>query len=172
MNTKHETKRLYLRPITIEDAKDFFEMDSNPNVHKFLGNNPVRSIEESASKIEGVLQQYKDFGIGRLAMIKKDTGEFVGWSGLKYECELRKEFNYYDIGYRLKENFWGHGYATEAAIASLDFGFNNLKLKEICGAAHVNHVVSNHILKKIGLHPSGTFEFEGDLCNWYSLRNE
>lgn len=171
MNVKLETKRLILRPITLDDVEDFYEMDSNPKVHLFLGNNPVTSIKQSQSAIQGILQQYKDYGIGRLAMIKKDTGEFVGWSGLKFERELRKEFDYYDIGYRLKEEFWGNGYATEAAIASLNYGFNDLKLKEICAAADVNHIASNTILKKIGMKPSGTFEYEGDLCNWYTLKN-
>ncbi|MTE27755.1 GNAT family N-acetyltransferase [Winogradskyella ouciana] len=171
MNIKLETKRLILRPINENDAQNFYEMDSNPKVHIYLGNNPVTSIKQSKSKIEGVLQQYKDFGVGRLAMEKKDTGEFIGWSGLKFERELRKEFDYYDLGYRLKEKFWGNGYATEAAIASLDYGFNDLKLKEICAAADVNHIASNTILKKIGMQPSGTFEYEGDLCNWYILEN-
>ena len=171
MNVKLETQRLILRPITKDDAQNFFEMDSNPKVHIFLGNNPVTSIEQSKLKIEGVLQQYKDYGVGRLAMIKKDTGAFVGWSGLKFERELRKDFDYYDLGYRLKEEFWGHGYATEAAMASLQFGFKDLKLKEFCAAAHTDHIASNTILKKIGLLPSGTFVYEGDLCNWYKLNN-
>ncbi|WP_422105144.1 GNAT family N-acetyltransferase [Winogradskyella sp.] len=172
MNLKLETKRLFLRPIAKTDAQDFFDMDSNPKVHLFLGNNPVTSIAQSKSKIEEVLQQYKDYGVGRLAIIKKDSGEFVGWSGLKFERELRKTFDYYDLGYRLKEEFWGHGYATEAAIASLDYGFKDLKLKEICAAAQIDHIASNTILKKIGMQPSGTFEYEGDLCNWYTLKNE
>lgn len=171
MNLKLETNRLYLRPINEEDDQNFFEMDSNPKVHIFLGNNPVTSIEQSREKIKGVLQQYKDYGVGRLAMIKKDTGEFVGWSGLKFERELRKEFDYYDLGYRLNEKFWGKGFATEAAKASLEYGFKDLKLKEICAAADVNHTVSNKILKNIGLNPSGTFSYLGDLCNWYTLQN-
>ncbi len=171
MNLKLETKRLYLRPINEDDDQDFFEMDSNPKVHEFLGNNPVTSIEQSRGYIKSILQQYKDNGVGRLAIIKKDTGEFVGWSGLKFEREVREEFDYYDLGYRLKEKFWGHGYATEAAIASLDYGFNNLKLKEICAAAYTKHTVSNIILKKIGLKPSGTFTFDNELCNWYVLEN-
>ncbi|WP_111683668.1 GNAT family N-acetyltransferase [Winogradskyella tangerina] len=172
MNIKIETKRLILRPVTINDAQGFFEMDSNPKVHEFLGKNPVKSIEQSRSMIDDVLKQYEDFGIGRLAIEKKDTGEFVGWSGLKYERVVRKEFNYYDLGYRLKEEFWGHGYATEAALASLEYGFKDLKLEEISAAAEKKHTASNAILKKIGLIPSGTFQFEGTTCNWYTLKNK
>ena len=171
MNIKLETERLFLRPVKKDDAEDFFELDSNPKVHLFLGNNPVKSIEQSKAMIDDVLQQYEDYGIGRLAIIKKDTGEFIGWSGLKFERNIR-DFDYYDIGYRLKEEFWGNGYATEAALASLGYGFNDLKLKEICAAALSEHIVSNRILKKIGMSPSGTFVFEGDLCNWYVLKNQ
>ncbi|GAB5564980.1 MAG: GNAT family N-acetyltransferase [Winogradskyella sp.] len=171
MNIKIETERLFLRPFEMADDKDLYEMDSNPKVHIYLGNNPVKSIEQVRESIKKVLQQYSDFGVGRLAIIKKDTGEHVGWAGLKYEQVLRKEFDYYDLGYRLKERFWGHGYATEAAIASRDYGFKDLKLKEIGAAADVDHIASNTILKKIGMQPSGTFTFEGELCNWYTLKN-
>ena len=172
MNVNLETERLVLRPIEEGDAQDFFELDSNPKVHIYLGNNPVTSIDQSKAMIADILKQYEAYNIGRLAMIKKDTGEFIGWSGLKFERDLRKEFDYYDLGYRLKEEFWGNGYATEAALASLDYGFNDLKLEEICAAAEVDHIASNTILKKVGLIPSGTFTFEGHLCNWYTLKNK
>lgn len=167
-----ETERLYLRRLTESDANDLFELDSNPKVHKYLGNNPVKSIEESQNQIKNVLKQYEEFGIGRLAMINKETNEFIGWSGIKFERELRKEFDYYDLGYRLKEIYWGHGYATEAAIGSLEYGFNELRLNEINACADVNHVVSNKILKKIGFIPDGNFTFEGSLINWYFLKNK
>lgn len=171
MNIKLETERLILRPVTLDDAQDFFEMDSNPNVHKYLGNNPVTSIEQSKAWIEDILDQYDNYGMGRLAVVKKDTNEFLGWCGLKYERVVRKEFDYYDIGYRFKEQHWGKGYATESAIASLNYGFKDLKLKEICGAAEADHAASNYILKKIGMQPSGTFTFDGSLCNWYTSLN-
>jgi RimJ/RimL family protein N-acetyltransferase len=168
---KLETKRLILRPITIDDTQDFFEMDSNPNVHLYLGNKPVTSIIQSKAIITDILEQYKTNGLGRLAMIKKDTQEFIGWSGLKYEQNLRKEFNYYDLGYRLKEDFWGKGYATEAALTTLDFGFKHLKLKEICAAADVNNLTSNYILRKIGMKLSGKFTYADALCNWFTIQN-
>jgi len=166
-----ETKRLILRRITIADTSDFFELDSNPNVHLFLENKPVKTIEESKAMIADILQQYKTNGLGRLAMIEKTTNEFIGWAGLKLEENLRQEFDYYDLGYRLKEQFWGKGYATEAAFASLNYGFKDLKLSEIGAAADVEHIASNTILTKIGMQPSGTFECKGDLCNWYIFKN-
>ncbi len=98
-----ETRRLILRSITPLDAQDFFELDANPKVHLYLGNKPVKTIEESGAMIHTILEQYKTNSIGRLAIIDKNTNTFIGWSGLKYEQNLCKDFNYYDIGYRLKE---------------------------------------------------------------------
>jgi ribosomal-protein-alanine N-acetyltransferase len=166
-----ETKRLNLRPVTKNDVQDFFELDSNPQVHKFLGNQPVTSIAQSLQMILNILEQYERYGIGRLAIIKKDSKEFIGWSGLKYEQNVRKDFSYYDLGYRLKEQFWGNGYATEAAEASINYGFHKLNLTEICAAADVNHASSNHILKKIGMTASGTFIYDNTPCNWYTIKN-
>jgi RimJ/RimL family protein N-acetyltransferase len=171
MEVSIETERLLLRPFTLEDTDDLFEMDSNPKVHQFLGNRPMTSKSEARETIANILKQYETCGIGRLAICLKATEEFVGWSGLKYECNVRKEFNYYDLGYRLKEQFWGQGIATESAIATLNFGFKSLQLKTICAAADVNHTASNIILRKIGMNKSGVFTFEGASCNWYTKDN-
>jgi len=165
------TKRLILRPITEADLQSFFELDSNPKVHVFLGNKPVKTIKESEAIITNILEQYKTYGLGRLAVIEKSTNEFIGWAGIKYERHLRKEFNYYDLGYRLKEQFWGKGMATEAALASLNYGFKDLRLKEIAAAADVNHMASNTILKNIGMSVSGSFVYNNARHNWYNLKN-
>jgi ribosomal-protein-alanine N-acetyltransferase len=172
MKLVFETKQFLLREIEEDDANDLFELDSNPEVHRFLGNNPVKTIQESLDAIKFIREQYKKYGMGRLAVIDKKTNAFVGWSGLKYETNVRKEFNYYDIGYRLKQKFWGNGIATETAIASLDYGFNTLNLDKICAAADEGNIASNTVLKKIGLKPSGTFIYEGEIENWYELTKE
>jgi [ribosomal protein S5]-alanine N-acetyltransferase len=138
-------------------------------VHKYLGNNPVKTMEQSRDNLKYIHQQYADNGIGRWAVIDKITNDFLGWSGLKYEEELRSEFSYYDLGYRFKKQYWGQGFATEAAVASLQYGFETLKLEQICAAAHVENIRSNKILQKVGLRFKETFEYQDALCNWYRL---
>ncbi len=172
MKMLFESERLWYRHITLEDVEDMFELDSNPRVHKFLGKNPVTTRSQSEDIINDLISQYETYHIGRSAMIRKSDNAFIGWSGLKFETKLRPEFDYYDIGYRLKESHWAQGYATESAIASLIYGFNQLKLDKICGAAEVEHVVSNHILQKIGLKKGMPFVFEGTKCNWYELSKD
>ena len=163
-----ETDRLILRDIEEYDAKGIFKLDSDPDVHEFLGKTPIKTIEEARQIIEHIRNQYIKNGIGRWAIIDKKTEDFIGWTGLKYEEGLRS-FNYYDLGYRLRKKYWGKGIATETAIASLKYGFEKLDLKEIGAAADVNHLVSNQILKKIGLKFIDTFHYDGEPHNWYKI---
>ncbi len=167
-----ETDRFYLRRMTLADATDMFILDSNPNVHRYLGNNPVSSVEQSKTMIKDILAQYESVDMGRLAIIRKEDQAFVGWSGLKYERQLRDTFDYYDLGYRLKEEYWGQGIATEVAKASLRYGFMDRNLTKICAGAHVDNGASAHILTKIGMIQKDDFTFENILCHWYELTRE
>ncbi len=79
MNIHIETERLIIRPLAPADDEAMFDMDSDPEVHKYLGNNPILSIEAEREVIAYVMRQYEDRGIGRWAVEEKATGHFVGW---------------------------------------------------------------------------------------------
>ena len=165
-----ETERLLLREIEPSDEKGLYELDSDPEVHRYLGNKPVKSIEQIREIIEFIKQQYIDNGIGRWAITDKATGEFVGWTGLKLVKELTNNHtNYYDLGYRLLRKYWGKGIATETAVASLDFGFNVLGVTEIYAMADYQNYGSNNVLRKIRLKLIETFDYEGIKHNWYKM---
>ena len=164
-----ETDRLILRDIETTDAQGIFDLDSDPEVHEFLGKNPIKTMDEAHAVIQYIRNQYQKNGIGRWAIIDKQTNDFIGWSGLKYEDLVRKEFHYYDLGYRLRQKYWGQGIATETAVASLKYGFERLNLKEIGAGADIHHIASNKVLKKVGLKFKETFIYDGDTCNYYSL---
>lgn len=173
MNIHIETDRLILRDLELTDAQGIFELDSDSEVHEYLGNHPIKTLEEAEDIIRFIRNQYITNGIGRWAIIDKKTKEFIGWSGLKYEEVLRDNFSYYDLGYRLIKKYWGRGIATETAIASLKYGFNTLNLNEICAAADVNNMGSNKILQKIGMQFKETFNYDNALHNWYAItKNE
>ncbi len=78
MNIQLETQRLILRPIQATDAQDLFEMDNNPNVHLYLGNEPVQTIDQVYGYIESIQNQYIKNGIGRFVIVVKETNELVG----------------------------------------------------------------------------------------------
>lgn len=168
-----ETPRLILREMNEGDADSLWELDSDPEVHRYLGNHPVQHKDEIKTTIESVLIQYKKNGIGRWAAIEKETGNFIGWTGLKFVTnETNKHVNYHDLGYRFIRKYWGKGYAFETAIASVQYGFNTMRLNEIYAMADVGNGASNKILKKSGLKFIETFTFQGVEHNWYCLKKE
>ncbi|WP_316806958.1 GNAT family N-acetyltransferase [Pedobacter agri] len=172
MNAFIETERLILRELKITDAKGMFEMDSDPLVHRFLGNSPVLNINQSAADIAFIQVQYKENGIGRWAVIEKHSDQFIGWSGLKLIKDINNNHsNYYDIGYRLNRKFWGKGYATESAKAAIDYGFKELNLVQIIGIADVENKDSIHVLEKLGLQKINVFDYKGRDHHWFKIDN-
>ncbi len=169
-----ETSRLWIRELRLTDDDGMFALDSNPRVHEHLGNNPIHTIDQARSLIQGVRQQYIDHGIGRWAMIEKQTGEFVGWTGFKLNLEaINGHQNFLDIGYRLREEFWGMGYAAESAVVCLDYVFSHSKYEVIYGMAMQSNKASIKILnEKLGMRQIGTFEGHGALCTFYELMKE
>jgi ribosomal-protein-alanine N-acetyltransferase len=173
MNLILETERLILREMLPSDAASLFEMDSNPNVHKYLWNKPVASIDEVYHYIELVRNQYLKNNIGRFVVVLKETNELIGWAGLKYNTEMvNNKVDFYDIGYRLNENFWGKGYASEATVAWLDYGFKTMKIKIMEAAAHTDNIASNRILQKIGMTMTEQYLEDSISWNWYQLEND
>lgn len=170
MHVFAETERLIIREIVPSDAEGFFELDSDPEVHRYLGNKPIKDIRQAEEVIALVRQQYIDNGIGRWAMVEKSSNRFIGWTGLKLVRQnINNHENFYDLGYRLIRKYWGQGYATESAIASLEYGFRNLALENIYANAHIENQGSNNVLKKVGFQYRNEFIFDGDRQNWYDM---
>ena len=165
-----ETDRLILRELVSADAGGMFELDADPEVHRFLGNHTVHLLSESAAAIEAIRQQYTDNGIGRWAVLEKTTDSFIGWGGLKLIKEpVNKHVNYYDMGYRLIKRYWGKGYASEIAAVTLTYGFEELNLNEICAMVHIDNGASRHVLEKAGLHFVNKFYYGSDEHDWLKI---
>jgi RimJ/RimL family protein N-acetyltransferase len=173
MITEIRTERLLLRPLLPSDDRGMFELDSDPRVHQFLGNNPVKTIGQSREVISTIRKQYHDNGIGRWAVLLKETGEFIGWSGLKLERNINGHEQFYDLGYRLIPKFWRQGYGFESAKAFVDFGFNEFQTDKICAAFEHGNTGSQRIMEKCGLRFVNDFFHRdahgGRMCAWYEI---
>ena len=172
MNIKFETERLYFRPFELSDAEDFLKMDSNPNVHKYLWQKPTKSIEEMIEVIQHLQKQYDENKIGRYATFLKDSGEFIGWTGIKFinDHVENGNTNFYDYGYRLNEPFWNKGYATEATRFWLDYGINQMNVEDINAYTHYQNAASNKVLDKCGMNFREEYTAEdGVKWNWWQL---
>jgi len=166
-----ETNRLLLREIIEDDAADLFEMDSDPDVHRYIYNQPLKQIEEQYKMIDMLQQQYRDYGIARWAVVDKQSGECLGWAGLKFFPEpFNGHKDFYELGYRFKQKHWGKGYATEAAKAIVDYGFTHLDTDYLYAMTDVDNTASQHVLSKLGFRFIEVFDEEdGRPINWYAL---
>ncbi|MFT5182968.1 MAG: ribosomal-protein-alanine N-acetyltransferase [Flavobacteriales bacterium] len=165
-----ESDRLILRELKPDDAQGIFELDSNANVHLFLGNKPISTLEQAQGVVEYIRQQYRKYGVGRLAVEEKESGRFIGWAGLKWmDEEISGRKHYHDLGYRFIEECWGKGYATEAALMSLKLAFDQMNLDCVCAMADVKHGASNAVLSKIGMKNLKTIEFDGEPHHFYEI---
>jgi ribosomal-protein-alanine N-acetyltransferase len=171
-----ETERLILRDLIPSDVEGIFELDTNPEVHRYLGKRPIKTKQQAQESIRFIREQYEARGIGRFAAVEKSSGSFIGWSGIKLNQGEKEALNgrtkFYDIGYRLIPRYWGKGYATESSLAALDFGFRELAIELMCGAAVIDNIASNIILKRIGLQFINKFEFEDERVYWYELKRQ
>lgn len=168
-----ETERFILREIMPEDENDFFEMDADPEVHLYIENKPVTSIEQIREVISLLQKQYKENGIARWAVIDKKSGEWLGWSGLRYYREpVNQQVNFYDLGYRLKRKHWGKGIATETSRAIIHYGFEHLGIDAMYATTDLENKASKHVLDKCGFRHVEIYEEEGKPIDWFRLTKE
>lgn len=134
-----ETDRLLLREYVEEDAEAFFKLNNNPEVSRFVPDKPLFNVDQARQiLVAHPIADYRKHGFGRGACILKSTGEQIGMAGLKYLEELGEV----DVAYRFLPAHWGLGFATEAALASVRFGFAELDLKRIVGLVMPENIAS------------------------------
>jgi len=168
-----ETDRLRLRDLSEQDLDGMFALDSDPEVHQYLGKKPITEKVAALNYIKDIKKQYTERGIGRWAVELKETGEFIGWCGLRLynDYTFNNHTNFYDIGYRLRPKFWGKGYATEASKACLAYAWNVLKLEKVYGITEKENEASHKVLLKIGFDYLEDFYHEPHnmMLRWYSI---
>lgn len=161
-----ETERCYLREFQPEDAGDMYRLNSDPLVALYTGDGPFKTLQE-ASDFISQYDQYKRYGMGRWAVISKQDKDFIGWCGLKYHPEK----GIVEVGYRFYKKYWGQGYATESAKASLNYGFSVLKLAKIFAHSHIENSASIRVLEKLGMERLRLFDYEGVPAYLFVKRN-
>ena len=148
----------------MEDGELMLELNSDPEVTRYTLD-PMVDLAQAEKVLEQtILPQYALYNYGRWAVHLKDSGEFIGWCGLKCRSAFHNET---DLGYRYKQIYWGKGYATEAAYASLKYGFEKLGLTHIVGRALPPNTGSLSVLEKIGMVYRGEEVVDGLLHKTY-----
>lgn len=161
-----ETQRLLIRPFELGDIEAAHTMNLDPEVSAYTGDGGIVSREETERRIkEDVLGDYATYGYGRWAVIWKENGQFIGFSGLKYIPEL----NEVDLGYRFLSAYWGKGIATEAAKACIAYSFERLALNRLIAWVLPENAGSIRVLEKSGFRFEKEVEEDGQLAHQYAL---
>jgi RimJ/RimL family protein N-acetyltransferase len=152
-----ETERLVLRRFTAADADLLFDLDSDPEVMRFLnGGTPTPRNVIETEILPRFLADYERFpGYGFWAAIEKATGEFLGWFSLRPPEGGRP--GEVDLGYRLRRAAWGRGYATEGSRALIRKGFTELGARRVVATTFEANVASRRVMEKAGMRRVRTF---------------
>ena len=154
-----ETERLVLRWFNPDDLDLVIELDSDAEVMRYINDGLPVDLAEVTENLEWWLTQYdRDGGYGFWAMIEKATGHFVGWMHFRPgdgAGPLEPE-----LGYRLRRDAWGLGYASEASRAQIDKGFTELGVERVYAETMAVNTGSRRVMEKAGLRFVRTFHAE------------
>lgn len=166
-----ETDRLRLRPLTMGDVDAYYRsISSDADVMRYLpGGGKARMRADSEWVITYFIQHAELHGFGIWAVEEKASGSLIGHAGLEYIPSAHDV----EIAYTLAKAAWGQGYATEAARASLQYGFEALNLSAIYGLSFPANIASQRVMQKLGMMLEGiTHRFYNAELTCYKLTRE
>ena len=141
-----ETRRLLLRPMSIEDLDEFAALHTDPEVTRF-----IRPLDraEAEQRLRLDEQEWRERGHGLLAVLDGESGAFLGRAGLKFW----PQFDENELGWVLRRDAWGHGYATEAAAACVEWGFSEFEMPYLTAMISADNLRSIRVAERLGLTP-------------------
>jgi ribosomal-protein-alanine N-acetyltransferase len=153
-----KTERLLLRRMNLNDAPFVFELLNSPLWLKYIGDRGVHSLEDAQKQIEEKYLPSYENGLGNFLVEERISGRSVGSCGL-YQ---RDNLDFPDIGFAFLPEYIGRGYGWEAASAIKSYAFNQLKLSRLLGFTLPENTVSRHLLEKLGLSLTGSYQLDND----------
>jgi [ribosomal protein S5]-alanine N-acetyltransferase len=153
-----DTGRLILRRFTLDDLPAFYQLCSRPEIIRYAQSTPLASLEQARAMMHAApFQDYATYGYGRLACVWKDSGDVIGFSGVKYVPEIGEN----ELGYRFMPEFWGWGLATEAGRASIEYARSDLGLRRLVAMVHPENLASAKVLVKLGFTVEKQLRYSG-----------
>ena len=164
-NNEIETKRLLLKRFCERDIDAFAEIVGQHEVGEQLPKGRGYTRSEAQKWLNKIIKSWKEDGFGTWALMDKETNKMLGNCGLNRIESLGET----EVLYLLDKEAWGKGYATEAAYATLIYGFERLKLDKIIGLTKINNHKSANVLTKIGLSYQKNIEIFKMHCKYFEL---
>ncbi len=154
------TERLLLRELEEDDWPAVLAYQSDPRYLRYYAweNRSEEDVREFVRMLAGLKREEPRTKF-QFAVTLRADGRLIGNCGVRKRSPEAREA---DIGYELDPNYWGRGYATEAASAWLAYGFHELDLERIVAVASPGNAASHRVLEKIGMRRDGTMMYEGE----------
>ena len=154
-----ETQRLRLRTWSEADKAEFVRTTNNPAVMRWLGG--VQSEQSMAAGFERIDGYQRDFGHTLWVVERSSDDALLGFCGLKRVNSPGASCpGDFEIGWRLREDAWGQGFAKEAAIASLDLAFGRFGAPHVVALTVAGNAESQSLMKRLGMHRRPDLDFE------------
>ncbi|WP_269857363.1 GNAT family N-acetyltransferase [Streptomyces sp. RPT161] len=147
------TPRLLLRRWHDDDIAFMAEINADPQVMRWIGDGSVRDFDSTAEAVERWEEEWDEEGFGLFAVELLASGELAGFVGLSVPEFLPEVLPAVEIGWRLGRQFWGQGYASEAACAVLEFALRDRGLDRVISIARVGNDASENVMRKLGMLP-------------------
>lgn len=154
--TEIRTPRLLLRRWFDDDLVALSEIHADPAVMRNVGDGKPRSLEQTAQDIEAWEEEWDEEGFGTFAVELLGSGELAGAVGLTVAAAPDAIAGQVAIGWRLGRVFWGQGYASEAAHATLEFALQDRGLDRVVAVCRADDSASANVLGKLGMRTEGT----------------
>ena len=167
-----QTERLLLREWRDGDRAPYAAVNSDPEVMRHFPS--MLTPQQSDEMIDRMVNAWRDSGLGLWAVERCDTNEFIGYVGLSAPSWQTWFTPCVEVGWRLAKQHWGNGFAPEAAVATLAWGFANVELPndEIVSFTTEGNVNSRRVMEKIGLVRDVDRDFDHPLLpDWVDRRH-
>jgi ribosomal-protein-alanine N-acetyltransferase len=153
------TERFTLRQLTINDAQDIFALRSDPDINKYLGRTPSKTVEDAINFIHIITENIQNNESVYWVISLTDNNTFAGTICL---FDFSDEHHKCEIGYELLSKFQGKGIMQEAAKKVIEYAFQTMKIQTIEAFTHQNNLGSTKLLEKLEFKKVG--EGDGDMC--------
>jgi RimJ/RimL family protein N-acetyltransferase len=158
MDTVITTERLLLRRFVEDDLEAFFLLTSHPEVIRYAQAHPLPSRAAALEYMHAApFHDYAVHGYGRFACVWQESGEVIGFSGIKYVPEIGET----ELGYRFLPEYWGRGLATEAGRASIDFARDHVGLRRLVAMVHPENHASARVVTRLGFAVEKQLQYSG-----------
>jgi ribosomal-protein-alanine N-acetyltransferase len=160
-----ETERLLLRPFERDDLDEFASINADADVMRYIGDGKPQTRAQTEMRLNAILDHWAQHGFGLWAVVDKASNALIGFCGLQYLDNTAE----IEVGYRLARQFWGLGYATEAAAATLRYAFEVLGLDRIVAVVQPENFASQSVIEKIGLRYVKEARFYNSDVEYYAI---